>query len=139
MKKRVVVICCTCLSAMSTMQADTYPYLLFKKADGTAVSVASASVEMTVSDGNLVVSDGVTMQTICLADLKSMAFSADGATAIEGTLSDVSSGSDDKVSIYTTSGVHVGDYGQLSEFTVVASKGVYVVKSKNKTYKTVVR
>lgn len=140
MKKKVFVTCCAWLSAMAAMYADTYPYLLFRKSDGTVLSVAASGVEMTVADGNLVVNDGYSAQQISLSDLKSMCFSADDATEIRDAASSGDSEASGKVSVYTMAGVHIGDYDRLDAFTSGgAASGVYVVKSGSRTYKTVVR
>ena len=139
MKKKVFVTCCAWLSAMSAMYADTYPYLLFRKTDGTVLSVAASGVEMTVAGGNLVVNDGCSTQQISLSDLKSMCFSTGDATEIRDATSSDGCEASGMVSVYTMAGVHVGDYDSLDAFTSGAASGVYVVKSGSRTYKTVVR
>ena len=136
MKKRIMMMSCAWLMAMAAVKADTYPYLVFQKTDGTAVTVEAESAEMMFSDGKLVVSSGSQSCEISVAELKSMYFSQSATTGVEPA--EAGLGQEEK-HVYTVSGVSLGAYTDLGDFTKGAPSGVYVVKSKEKTYKIMVK
>ena len=112
-----------------TVQAEDYSYLTFETADGTKVSVPASSLKLSISGTTLTAGD----QTFTLSDLSKMYFSA----------SDESS----------TSGIESIDYSQLTDdnSTVIYDlrghrltkeqmrKGAYIVKTKERTYKIIVK
>lgn len=106
--------------------AEGFPYLTFETTDGTRVSVPVESLSLSISGTTLKAGS----QSFTLVNLAKMYFSdADETTGVEtiGQLEDLQSDS----SIYDLSGKKVSK--------AEMRKGVYIVKTKEKTYKIVVR
>ena len=109
--------------------AESYPYLTFELTDGTKVSVSVSSLTLTVNGTTLKAGS----QTFTISNLSKMYFSStdettNGATAIEELTADDLEGKE----IYDLNGHRLDSDAQLP-------RGVYIVKSKNKTCKIVVR
>ena len=108
--------------------AESYPYLTFELTDGTKVSVSVSSLTLTVN--------GTTLKagslTFTISNLSKMYFSStdetSGATAIDELTADDLEGKE----IYDLNGHELDSDALLP-------RGVYIVKSKNKTCKIVVR
>ena len=116
--------------------ADDYSYLNFTKSDGTVVSLSVSNLQLTISDGKLLATNDDGSETFQLADLAKMYFS-DAATGI----SSVGAGDAavETVTAYSLSGVNMGSYKSAAEAKVQLRPGVYLLKSKSKTIKTVVQ
>ncbi len=115
-----------------TASAYDYPYLAFETTSGTVQTVSVESLSITISDGNLVVTNGSGTVTFTLSDLSKMYFSdeeqeASGIQEVETT-----SG---KVQIFSLTGLAMGTFESLSQARASLRNGVYVVKSNDKSYK----
>ena len=108
--------------------AESYPYLTFELTDGTKVSVSVSSLTLTVNGTMLKAGS----QTFTISNLSKMYFSStdetSGVTAIDELTADDLEGKE----IYDLNGHKLDSDAQLP-------RGVYIVKSKNKTCKIVVR
>ena len=108
--------------------AESYPYLTFELTDGAKVSVSVSSLTLTVNGTTLKAGS----QTFTISNLSKMYFSStdetSGATAIDELTADDLEGKE----IYDLNGHKLDSNAQLP-------RGVYIVKSKNKTCKIVVR
>ena len=108
--------------------AGNYPYLTFELTDGTKVSVSVSSLTLTVNGTTLKAGS----QTFTISNLSKMYFSStdetSGVTAIDELTADDFEGKE----IYDLSGHKLDSDAQLP-------RGVYIVKSKNKTCKIVVK
>ena len=109
--------------------AGNYPYLTFELTDGTKVSVSVSSLSLSFNGNTLKAG----AQTFTISNLSKMYFSSTdetngGATAIEELTADDLEGKE----IYDLNGHRLESDAQLP-------RGVYIVKSKNKTCKIVVR
>ncbi len=135
MKKELLFIIGTCMSG-PVAHADSYPYLTFQKSDGTTVSMESASLVMTFSDGKLIASNGTDSQELTVADLSKMYFSESGATGIQDV--DVSD-ADGEVEVFSLQGVSYGKFSTVQSFLNTAEPGVYIVKVNGKSQKIMVR
>ena len=106
--------------------AESYPYLTFELTDGTKVSVSVSSLTLTVNGTTLKAGS----QTFTISNLSKMYFSStdetSGATAIDELTADDFEGKE----IYDLNGHKLDSDAQLP-------RGVYIVKSKNKTCKIV--
>ncbi len=135
MKKELLFIIGTCMSG-PVAHADSYPYLTFQKSDGTTVSMESASLVMTFSDGKLIASNGTDSQELTVADLSKMYFSETGATGIQ----DVEvADADGEVEVFSLQGVSYGKFSTVQSFLNTAEPGVYIVKVNGKSQKIMVR
>ena len=109
--------------------AGNYPYLTFELTDGAKVSVSVSSLSLSFNGNTLKAG----AQTFTISNLSKMYFSSTdetigGATAIEELTADDLEGKE----IYDLNGHRLDSDAQVP-------RGVYIVKSKNKTCKIVVR
>ena len=101
-------------------------YMVFTLNDGTMKSITASGLTLSFTDGNLSAKSGNNELTIPLNSLKVMAFSKNGVTAIGDTMAD-----DDSEEIYDLQGHRVT--------RAEMRKGVYIIKTKNRTYKVNIR
>ena len=108
--------------------AGNYPYLTFELTDGAKVSVPVSSLSLSFNGNTLKAGS----QTFTVSNLSKMYFSStdetSGVTAIDELTADDLEGKE----IYDLNG-----HRMLSDSKL--PRGVYIVKSKNKTCKIVVR
>ena len=114
--------------------AGNYPYLTFELTDGTKVSVSVSSLTLTVNGTTLKAGS----QTFTISNLSKMYFSStdetSGVTAIDELTADDFEGKE----IYDLNGHKIEL--QITNYELPKlPRGVYIVKSKNKTCKIVVR
>ena len=125
MKK--IVLLFMALAGALTMQADNaYTYLTFEMTDGAKVSVPVESLTLTIN-GNTLTTDS---QSFTLSNLSKMYFTMTDET-ISGIEEITSAALDEATDIYDLQG-HKVSKEQMK-------KGIYVVKTKNKTYKMIVK
>lgn len=125
MKKRLLTM--SVLAALSGhLMADEFGYMVFTLNDGTMKSITASGLTLSFTDGNLSAKSGNNELTIPLNSLKVMAFSKNCVTAIGDTMAD-----DDSEEIYDLQGHRVT--------RAEMRKGVYIIKTKNKTYKLNIR
>lgn len=125
MKKLILLL--TLMVGTLTAQANDYTYLTFETTDGskTSVDVSSLPVTINLDDSTLTIGN----QTFALADLSKMFFSTRSETT---GIQEVSLTSlDEEMDIYDLQG-HKVTKEQMR-------KGVYIVKTKSRTYKMVVK
>ena len=109
------------------MLADNaYTYLTFETTDGAKASIPVESLTLTIS-GNTLTADS---QTFILSNLSRMYFSTTDET-VSGIEEITSTTLDEATDIYDLQG-HKVSKEQMK-------KGVYVVKTKNRTYKMIVK
>ena len=104
---------------------DVYTYLTFEMTDGTKVSVATSSLTLTFSGNTLTVGS----QTFTLSNLSKMYFSTsnESTTGIE----EMATLDDENAEIYDLQGHQI----QKEQMR----KGVYIIKTKNRTCKILVK
>lgn len=104
---------------------DVYTYLTFEMTDGTKVSVATSSLTLTFSGNTLTVGS----QTFTLSNLSKMYFSTtnESTTGIE----EMATLNDENAEIYDLQGHQI----QKEQMR----KGVYIIKTKNRTRKILVK
>lgn len=122
--KKIVLLLMAWVGAQYVL-ADDYAYLTFETTDGAKASVAVTALTMTVSGKTLTAGS----QTFELENLSKMYFSnVDETTGIEEV---TSATLEEATDIYDLQG-HRVDKTQMRQ-------GVYIVKTKSRTYKMVVR
>lgn len=125
MKKRLLTM--SVLAALSGhLMADEFGYMVFTLNDGTMKSITASGLTLSFTDGNLSAKSGNNELTIPLNSLKVMAFSKNCVTAIGETMA-----YDDSEEIYDLKGHRVT--------RAEMRKGVYIIKTKNRTYKVNIR
>ena len=123
--KKILLLFMAMVGTM-TAQADNYSFLTFETTDGAKASVAVENLTLTISGTTLTAGS----QQFTLSNLSKMYFS----TADETTtgIEEVTAATlDEATDIYDLQG-HKISKEQMR-------KGVYIVKTKNRTYKMVVR
>ena len=123
-----ILLLLTILVGTLTAQAGDYTYLTFESTDGAKVSVDVSSLPVTINLDNSTLTIG--NQTFVLADLSKMYFSTSDETTT-GIKEITSATLDEATDIYDLQG-HKVTKEQMK-------KGVYIVKTNNRTYKMVVR
>lgn len=122
--KKIVLLLMAWVGALSVL-ADDYAYLTFETTDGAKASVAVTALTMTVSGNTLTAGS----QTFELENLSKMYFTnADETTGIEEV---TTAALDEATDIYDLQG-HRVEKAQMQ-------RGVYIVKTKSRTFKMVVR
>lgn len=125
MKKRLLTM--SVLAVLSGhLMADEFGFMVLTLNDGTTQSITSNGLSLSFAGGNLTAKNETETLTIPLNSLNAMAFSKDGVTGIDVTMTD-----DGTEEIYDLQGHR--------ETRAEMRKGVYIIKIKNRTYKTTVR
>lgn len=106
-----------------TAQAADYPYLTFETADGTKTSVSVTSLSISIADGKLTAGG----QSFDLSSLSKMYFSTASETTGISVVKNSQLTIDDDAEIYDLQGRKMSK-GQMRH-------GIYVVKTKNGTFK----
>lgn len=132
MKKIFILLCCVVFC--SPMVADDYNYLNIATTDGTETSLSVSNLKITYSNGMLVATNGDGTQSFTLTDVSKMYFSSTSTGISElGTVSE-----DGAVTVYTVAGVKLGVFENVDEAQRQLKSGIYLFKSKSKTFKTIV-
>ena len=122
--KKIVFILMAMVGALS-VQAEEYAYLTFETTDGEKASLPVSSLTLTVSGNTLTAGS----QTFTLSNLSKMYFSnTNETTAIEEI---TTATLDESTEIYDLQG-HQVTKAQMK-------RGVYIVKTKTRTYKMIVK
>ena len=116
--------------------AGDYIYLTLRTANGGETPLVVDKLRLTVSNGQLVATNSDGSVTFPLSELRVMYFSND-ASGISTDI--VSMPNDGAVEVYTTSGVLVGSYASLTEAKATMKRGIYVIKTNDKTFKIVLQ
>jgi hypothetical protein len=134
-KRSLLAILLACIS-VGTIHADTYPYLSFETNDGTVVSLSVSSLNMTFSNGKLIVDNGVESCEMAVKNLTRMFFSTTGTSGISNVSGENAEGN---LEVFTPTGIRIGTFASAEAMRRGVKSGVYVVKSNGRTFKTVMR
>ena len=116
-------------------QAYDYPYLVFQNIEGSTTVMAVESLTITISDGKLIATNTDGTQTFTLTDLSKMFFTqAADLTGISSTET-----TDEAVEVFTTGGMKLGKFQDVSTAKASLKPGLYILKSKSKTTKFLVK
>ena len=115
------------VGTLPTMAAS-YPYLTFELTDGTKVSVSVSSLTVSVNGTTLKAGS----QTFTISNLAKMYFSSTDETSSATAIDELTADDLEGKEIYDLNGHKLDSDTQLP-------RGVYIVKSKNKTCKIVVK
>ncbi len=121
MKTKVLTLLLLLVAMM--VQAADYPYLTFETTDGAKTSVSVTSLSISIADGKLTVGG----QTFDLSSLSKMYFSTASETTDISVVKNSQLVIDDDAEIYDLQGRKVSK-DQMRH-------GIYVVKTKNGTFK----
>lgn len=114
------------MSFASSTKAADFSYMVFTLNDGSTQSIGALGLSLSFSDGRLTAINGADTLVIPLENLKKMEFSNDGTAGI-GTIDSARLTIGDDALIYDLQGRQVTKEQMR--------KGVYIVKTKDKTWK----
>lgn len=106
-------------------------YLVFQTQDGTETSVTTENLVITFGDGMLLTNKELSFD---VADLNKMFFMK--STGISDVLSDEADG---EVTAFLPSGIECGTFHNVNIARAMLRPGVYILKSKSKSVKVIVR
>ena len=124
MKK--IILFMTMMVGVLTAHADSYTFLTFESTDGAKASVSVSDMTLTISGTTLTAGT----QSFTLTNLSKMYFSTSDETTT-GISEVMKADLDEATDIYDLQG-HKVTKAQMR-------RGVYIVKTKSRTYKMVVR
>ena len=127
--KKIVLLLMTLVGALAVQAEDTYTYLTFETTDGVKASVPVSSLTLTISGNTLTAGS----ESFTLSNLSKMYFSNDDQTTAINEI-DYSQTDDllsESTDIYDLQG-HKISREQMR-------KGIYIIKTKSKTYKMIVK
>ena len=127
--KKIVLLLMTLVGALAVQAEDTYTYLTFETTDGVKASVPVSSLTLTISGNTLTAGS----ESFTLSNLSKMYFSNDDQTTAINEI-DYSQTDDllsESTDIYDLQG-HKISKEQMR-------KGIYIIKTKSKTYKMIVK
>ena len=125
--KRVFLALATLCFGLTAIHAGDYSYLTFELTDGTKASVSVSQLQLSINGTTLTAGS----QSFTLTNLAKMYFSATDESSTTGISSIDIIGNDDITDIYDLQG-HKVTKDQMK-------KGVYIVKTKDRTYKIAVK
>lgn len=134
MKKLVL----TPLITLGTLQVQAYeyPYLVFQNTEGTTTAFAVESLTITISEGKLVAKNAEGTQSFSLGDLSKMYFTRQADLT---GISDTDTSEDEIVEVFTTRGIKLGKYLNINEAKSSLKPGLYILKSRQKTFKITIK
>ena len=127
--KKIVLLLMTLVGALAVQAEDTYTYLTFETTDGAKASLPVSSLTLTISGNTLTAGS----ESVTLSNLSKMYFSNDDQTTAINEI-DYSQTDDllsESTDIYDLQG-HKISKEQMR-------KGIYIIKTKSKTYKMIVK
>ena len=120
--KKTILLTSMMVGALTAQAAD-YPYLTFETTDGAKTSVSVTSLSISIADGKLTAGG----QTFDLSSLSKMYFTTASETTGISVVKNSQLTIDDDAEIYDLQG------RKLSKDQM--ERGIYVVKTKNGTFK----
>jgi hypothetical protein len=131
MRKFILIALLVCAGMV---QAGEYAYLVFTNTAGTQTALSVTDLTMTVSGTQLDVTNAEGTVNFTLTELASMAFSANGLTALENVLD-----GDKPVQVYSINGASLGSFSSLVQAVQQLDRGAYVMVQNGKSQKLVVK
>lgn len=125
--KKIALLMMVMVGVLTVHADGTYSYLTFEMSDGAKVSVNTESLKLTISGNTLKAGN----QQFTLTNLTKMYFSTSDESTTTGIEEVASATLDDAIEIYDLQG-HQVTKAQMR-------KGVYIVKTKERTCKIVVK
>lgn len=111
-----------------------YPGMAFELADGSVLSVASGDLSMCFTAENFLVDHSDGRLEIPIADLSKFYFVSDYSAVVSPE-----SEADRKVEVFSGTGLRLGVYDSEAAAKAVLPRGLYVMKSVSRTFKTIVK
>ena len=126
--KRLILLLSLLAGMTCHLRANEYQYMVFTLTDGTTQFLLANDLSISFDDGNLIAQSKSGVITIPLKNLQKMAFSND---ATEG-IGQIENNSEDEEPVFF-------DLQGRQVTREQMHKGVFIVKTKTKTYKMTVK
>ncbi len=139
MKKKQFLAAAALFVGAVSVSAETYeyPYLRLQLSDGSMVVLPCESLSFSFNDGNLVATATDGNHSIPLSQLSSMSFSTDDPTEVQSITAAAECSA--AVEILSLTGTPLGRYASLAAARQSLSRGMYIVKTNDRTFKIVVK
>lgn len=119
----------------STMMGASGSKMLFECADGSIHTIDSESLSIVINGGILTADNGKENIELPAADVKRFFFGDEsGIDNPEAPLQNVG-----KIDVFTTAGVHLGQFSTTDECVKSLQPGVYVLKDGTRNFKLHIR
>ena len=125
--KKIALLFLALVGALTVQADETYPYLTFETTDGAKISVNTESLKLIINGTTLTVGD----QQFTITNLSKMYFSTSDESTTTGMEEITRATLDDATEIYDLQGRKVTKEQMRT--------GVYIVKTKDRTCKIVVK
>ena len=125
--KKIALLFLTLVGALTVQADETYPYLTLETTDGAKISVNTESLKLTINGTTLTAGD----QQFTITNLSKMYFSTSDESTTTGMEEITRATLDDATEIYDLQGRKVTKEQMRT--------GVYIVKTKDRTCKIVVK
>lgn len=112
--------------------AVEYPWLTFKMADNTELSVASSNLTILYEDGSLKLKSANQERSIPVDELVSMRFTSESSAVAE--IRDAKGG---VMEFFTIDGVKAGEFASIEEASANLASGIYVAKTSTSSFKII--
>ena len=122
------------LVSSSMLADDEYPYLTFEDSSGSTTSMSVESLEITVSDGSLVVTNSEKSTSLSLTSLSKMYFTATDMTDTS-VIEEINLTVDEPVEILSLTGISLGTYSSIETAHLALPYGIYIIKTTSGTHK----
>lgn len=124
--KKIVLLFLAMMGLSVAHAGNSYTYLTFETTDGARISVPASQLKMTIRGNTLSTGE----QTFTLANLSKMYFTATDETTT-GINAATTATIDEATEVYDLNGRRIDNRN--------LPKGVYIVKTKDRTYKMTVK
>lgn len=132
MKKTTKALILAALASPAMAAPADYPWLTFRMADGTELSVAAEGLAINYADGNLLLKSATVDQTLASEQVASMRFTTSSA-AVDGITDIISA----EAEYFDLSGKKAGHFASSDEARKALPSGTYIVRGKEKTIKLI--
>ncbi len=132
--KKIMTLAAGCLMALAAHADGNYAYLTFTNHNQVEQSFQADGLTITFADGKALVSQNGQEVALPLADLEKMYFSAEPAG-----VSEVTADADEPLTVYNLAGQRMGAFKTQEAMQRGLKKGLYIVKTTSKTFKTEVK
>lgn len=136
--KQLIFIFTALLLCDNAMADDEYPYLTFEDSDGSTISISVKSLEITVSNGELIVINSEKSTTLTLLSLSKMYFTTTDITDTS-SVDEVIPIKGERAEVLTLSGISMGIFPNVNTARKALPKGIYLIKSNYGTHKMSIR
>lgn len=121
-----------CLGFSAQLWALDFPWLSFKMKDASEITVAADNLVMNYSAGNLLLTSGSVNETLSIANIASMSF-----TANPSQVEEINASLSEAATYYSLDGSKAGEFASADDARRALPSGIYVAKTASKSFKVI--